>query len=183
NTAFYITDTDIPPPQLRCVAVNSNGSINLTWTDTSNSQSVFAGYYIYASTNANGPFNLLDSVMNYNTNSYLYNVSNGQSQKYWFCLKVRTSCGSGNLSVNGDTLSSIILNVLNNGGIAQLSWHHLCNPNLSSNTGLYTVYREYPKGNWVTVGTTANTNYTDNFTVCADSIYYRVEVDDNLPCT
>jgi hypothetical protein len=87
------------------------------------------------------------------------------------------------LSINGDTLSSIILNVVNNGGIAQLSWNHLCNPNLPSNSGLYTVYREYPKGNWVTVGTTTNTSYTDNFTVCSDSIYYRVEVDDNLPCT
>lgn len=183
NISYYITDTDIPPPQLKCISVNPNGSLNITWTDTSNSQNVFAGYYIYVSTNANGPFNLVDSVMNYNVTSYVYNVLNGQSQKYWFCLKVKTSCGSGSLSINGDTLSSIILNVVNNGGIAQLSWNHLCNPNLPSNSGLYTVYREYPKGNWVTVGTTNNTSYTDNFTVCSDSIYYRVEVDDNLPCT
>lgn len=183
NIAYYITDTDIPPPQIRCISVNLNGTINLTWTDTANSQNVFAGYYLYSATNANGPFTLVDSVMNYTTNSYLYNVLNGHTQKYWFYMRIRSNCGNGGLSVNGDTLSSIILNVVNNGGTAQLSWNSLCSPNIPSNSGLFTVYREYPKGNWTTIGTTSNLSFTDNFTVCADSIYYRVEIDDNLPCT
>jgi len=183
NEAFYITDTDIPPPVLRCVSINANGSVNLSWKDTSNSATVFAGYYIYKATASAGPYTLIDSVLNYATNTYLYNVANGQTQRYWFYLKSRTSCGSGSLSVSGDTLSSIIISVTNNGGTAQLSWNPLRTPKLPTSVGLYTVYREYPKGVWTSAGTTNATTYTDNFTVCADSIYYRVEIDDNLPCT
>ncbi|MFM8916859.1 MAG: hypothetical protein ACKOGP_03830, partial [Bacteroidota bacterium] len=57
-----ISFAQLSPPSLRCISVEPNGAVTLTWITTPDTGSVFGGYFIYGSPSANGPFSLYDSV-------------------------------------------------------------------------------------------------------------------------
>ncbi|MFT5054175.1 MAG: gliding motility-associated-like protein [Oceanospirillaceae bacterium] len=84
-------------------------------------------------------------------------------------------------------VSSIYLDIVNNGTSVDLNWTPVATPPLpsSTGTGTYQVYEEVPagSGNWSLIHETTNLTYSFPVTVCEiDPRNYRVELGDNLVC-
>lgn len=82
-----------------------------------------------------------------------------------------------------DTFSTIYLTLINSTNQAKLDWNSIASPNISTSTGWYKIWREYPIGVWTLLDSTTSLTYTDTIAVCDDSLTYRSEIDDNTGCT
>ena len=194
----------LPPPKLkapvlRCASVNTNGSVTLSWTKSTprDSQNTFHSYEIYASLNAGGPFQIVDSVKTpfNNAASYSYTQSapsltgmfgvTAQQQSIYYYIRTRSGCSGDSISVPSDTLRTIYLNATV-GGQNQtiLTWNALRVPLLSSHNTKYKIYKNFPIGTWTLIDSTALLTYTDTTTkqLCNDSIAYRIELPDSSGC-
>jgi hypothetical protein len=194
----------LPPPKLkapvlRCASVNTNGSVTLSWTKSTprDSQNTFHSYDIYASLNAGGPFQIVDSVKTpfNNAASYTYTQSapsltgmfgvTAQQQSIYYYIRTRSGCSGDSVSVPSDTLRTIYLNATV-GGQNQtiLTWNALRVPLLSSHNTKYKIYKNFPIGTWTLIDSTALLTYTDTTTkqLCNDSVAYRIELPDSSGC-
>ena len=177
----------LDPPTIRCADVLPNGDVSLSWDSTSDSLTSFYSYEIYYSANINGPYTLIDSVMNSQTINYIDNnparnvYTNGTG--YYYML-TRSACHGAYYSPTTDTISPMDLTLVvgGGGGIAQLSWNALTTPLLPSTTGYYYIWREAPIGTWTLVDSTMGLTYNDQVTVCWDTLSYKIQVKDDLPC-
>lgn len=170
----------LPAPKLRCASVVAGGNVALTWEVVTDATNSFNSYHIYYSNNLTGPYTEISTnITNINQTTYTDLLANANNQKYYYYMK--TLSGTTDYSESSDTLCTILLDIKNLGtGTVQLSWDPLHNP---STLGTYTVYREYPAGNWVNLGTTKNLFYTDMFTLCNAMINYYVDFEESFPCT
>lgn len=173
-------------PSLRCVSVNPNGSIQLSWDLPNGNQNEFINYTIYSSSTQAGPYLPLDSVLNFNTQTYLDGSSVGT---IYFFLRTKYDDGNGvTLSASSDTLNNMVINLTSptgNNFPPQLSWNTIRSPLPPSASGVYRIYRKVrASGTWTLIDSTTSLNYVDNSIVlCSDTLYYRIEMDDDLPCT
>jgi len=109
---------------------------------------------------------------------------NASSQPFFFYGEVY----SGGLSTPQltDTLASMFLQVGNSTeGYANLTWNAPRIPLLPSASPTYSVYRKYdtaPNSGWALAGITGSTSFTDSVVQCDDSITYRIELNNALPC-
>jgi|GEM_PF-279802 len=177
-------DNHVPAaPVIHCLAVSTNGSVTLTWQAPSDTGLDFNSYHIYTSLNAGGPFNILDSIFNYNQTTYIHNGTAANTQSVYYQLRTRTGCGV-QYSLASNTARSIFLNVAGaNTNVANLTWNAVNTPSLPSSSGNYNIYRKIgPSGAWGLLTTTTSLNYNDTLTICIDSVKYRIEIADNLPC-
>lgn len=174
-----------PSPSLRCLAVQPNGDVQLTWVPIPNLVNTFNSYHIYTAASPNGPFTELDSIFNINTNTYTHVGAGANNQSIYYCIRTRSGCEGIIYSPALDTLQTLFLTVTdpNNGTNAQLNWTPLANPLPQTSAGIYRIYKESPLGTWTQIGTSTDTNYTDPLVVCSDSINYRIELDDAAGCT
>jgi gliding motility-associated-like protein len=87
------------------------------------------------------------------------------------------------------TVSSIHLDIVNNGSSVDLNWTPVAAPPLPSSngggSGLYQVYEEAPagSGNWNIIFFTTDLTYTFPVSVCNELRNYRIQLTDNLVCT
>lgn len=177
----------ISPPELRCVAVNSDGSIVLSWNLPTGNPAEFINYSIFSATAINGPYQLIDSVTNFNTQSFTDGASLGS---IFYFIRTKYDDGTGvTYSATSDTMANIVLNVsatTGNNFPPVLTWNRLRTPNIASNSGTYLIFRKKNFiGNWTLIDSTTygNETYIDNSIVtCRDSLYYRITTFDNLPC-
>jgi len=171
-------------PQPRCVAVLPNGDVTLTWSTPPDPGATFNSYHIYTANALAGPYTLLDSIFSYTQITYTHVGANANTASRFYYIKTRSGCG-GMIYANAvDTVRSMLLNVNNpSNGTAQLSWNPIATPNISSSSGVYTIYQEYPAGVWTVTGTTTNLSFIDSIFICNGSINYRIEIADNTGCT
>lgn len=174
----------VQSPQPRCVSVLPNGDVTLTWSTPPDPSATFNSYHIYTANNLAGPYTLLDSIFSYTQTSYTHIGANANAASRYYYIKTRSGCG-GMIYANAvDTVRSMYLNVNNpSNGTAQLSWNPIATPTISSSTGVYTIYQEYPSGVWTTTGTTNNLSFIDSIFICNGTINYRIEIADNTGCT
>ena len=175
----------LPPPQLRCVSVSTNGSVILTWAEVHDTLSSFNSYHIFSATNQAGPYTDIDSIFNITKTTYLDLTANANNGITYYYLETRSSCRGMVYSNPSDTLRTIHLNILNTGtaGTASLSWNSIHSPDLPTSVGWYHIYRKYPAGTWIMIDSTQSLHYIDTITVCHAFISYYVDIDDSLPCT
>lgn len=177
------------PPQIRCVNVQPNGDVALSWMPGVDSVGSFKYYDIYYSSNPAGPFFLLDSINNFATTSYTHVGAGGNVATGYYYMGVRSGCNNylpgENLS---DTVKSIMLDVTNpNNGYAHLEWNPTNDTLVATNHPHYRILKKYSSGGgWVFVDSVLATpslmEYDDPITTCNDSISYRVEVIDSSGC-
>ncbi|MFL5763765.1 MAG: gliding motility-associated C-terminal domain-containing protein [Bacteroidia bacterium] len=173
----------VQSPQPRCVSVLPNGDVVLSWSTPADTGGTFNSYFIYTSNTAGGPFTLLDSIPVYGTTSYTHIGANANAASVYYYMQTRSGCFGHVYSSPSDTVRSIHLNVTPGTGTAILNWNAIASPNISSSSGIYNIYQEYPPGVWTLTGTTTGLSYIDTIFVCNDTINYRVEIADNTGCT
>ncbi|PCJ28531.1 MAG: hypothetical protein COA97_00865 [Flavobacteriales bacterium] len=182
-----VSITIIPPepiesPEIHCVSVIPNGDVILTWDTPIDTVSGFNDYEIFHSSNPTGPFTSIATIGNYNQTTYTHIGANGNSAPQYYYIQ-SLGCAEGTAAAVIDTASSIFLTATATGNIATLNWNPIYNPLLSSSSTWYRVYREQPIGTWTLIDSTQSLTYVDTLNLCDSLISYRVEIDDNLPCT
>jgi len=170
------------PPSLRCVNVESNGDVTLTWLPPADPLGEFDAYLIYSSTSVGGPFLLLDSVKIYAQTSYIHTGAQAQTTIHYYYLVTRYDSNAGLYSIPSDTLASMVLTVINPlNGTAHLLWTPL-KPTLLPSHSAYEIHVENPPGNWNLIANTLSTQYIDTILVCHDSLTYAIRVSDQSGC-
>ena len=169
-----------PIPTLTCLQVNANGSVVLNWLNPPSTLN-FSKYYIYRSNQKGGPYQLVDSINNTLTLSYTDLHVNANTGPFWYTMK--TDCGGGVSNPSNDTVNTMALklNVIGNGGIAQLNWNPL--QIVTPVAGLYyQVYRGFPKGTWTLVDSTQALTALDTIPLCKGHIDYKIQIKDPTGC-
>ena len=169
---------------VRCISVNSDGSVFLSWDQNALNAADFRCYYLYHSTSASGPFTAIDSIFFFNTTSrtHLTALANTNPAFYYVVFK----SNNGTPDITSQTVQAIYLNVFNPGtGFANLTWNATANPLLSTNSLYYKIYREYPVGVFtlldsVNAATSVQPmTYSSQISICSDTIKFKIEVSDD----
>ncbi|MGZ3867099.1 MAG: fibronectin type III domain-containing protein, partial [Bacteroidia bacterium] len=189
--SFCSTVFAINSPQIRCVTVLSNGTVQLHWTIPSDPTNEFQSYEVSYSPNGNvGTFTPIPSITTYTNNYTTIGGINANTTPYYFIVQVKNT--SNQILPAIDTVRTIYL-VLNspvNASIAALQWSNFHNPLPPGTSSSYNIYRGDRFNNWTQIGTVpTNTTgalyyYNDTINICGDSLYYRIELfDPVLSCT
>lgn len=166
-------------PELRCLDVDANGGITLTW-DTPSDLWDFDHFEIYYAIDRNSTFSRIKVIMENWITSYHDPYPNALNQSACYFISAYTSNG---IAYTSDTLTTIELYISNFGnGTAQLSWQPPITPPLPTYNTSYDIFKEFPAGTWNFVGNSSTMNYRDTIDVCDGIVGYRVELLDASGC-
>jgi gliding motility-associated-like protein len=172
---------------IRCLVVNSNGGVSISWDQQGINAAEFLSYYIYHSTSATGPFTAVDSVFIFNNTNRNHPSALANNNPAFYYIAFKSNIG--NPDINTEVTQAIGLNVFNpSNGFANLTWNALSNPLPPTNSVWYKIYREYPAGFFTlldSVNASTSTQpmtYSDQISICSDTIKYRIEVGDASGC-
>jgi hypothetical protein len=172
----------IESPNLHCANVLNNGDVALTWEIPLDTAGTFNSYHVYGSPNLNGPYLVIDSIFNYNQNTYTHLGAGCQQAPMYYFVRSRSGCFGKVLTPPKDTLQTIFVNIgAAVGNNYTVSWNALNTPPLSSSYPFYRVFKRVDSGPWQ-VSTTPNLFFDDSFLNCSATINYRVELQDSLGC-
>jgi hypothetical protein len=145
------------PPRIRCISVESNGNVTLTWLAPVDTGAVFGGYHIYSGNTASGPFLPIDSIFTYTTLTTTITAVNANNTSLYFYIKTREGCCS-NYSISSDTLRSIrmIVTPLSNETV-RLNWNRTHTPPLPTTLSSFVLSKELTTGVFTTFRTLPDT--------------------------
>ncbi|MFC2101291.1 T9SS type A sorting domain-containing protein, partial [Bacteroidota bacterium] len=82
-----------------------------------------------------------------------------------------------------DTLSTIFLHtILSNNNDIDLIWNPISIPIPLGSNNWYMIYRKFSNSGWILVDSTQNSYYSDNTIAINDTVYYKVEIENNSGC-
>jgi hypothetical protein len=172
----------IESPNLHCTNVLNNGDVALTWEIPLDTAGTFNSYHVYGSPNLNGPYLVIDSIFNYNQNTYTHLGAGCQQAPMYYFVRSRSGCFGKVLTPAKDTLQTIFVNIgAAVGNNYTVTWNALHTPPLTSSYPFYRVFKQVDNGPWQ-VSTTPNLFFDDSFLNCSAAINYRVELQDSLGC-
>lgn len=173
------------PPELRCLAVQPDGSVVLNWLPATDPNNDFEEYQVNVSQNLTGTYSasVVAPLATTDTN-FTPNILN--NTEYYFITAVYNT-PSGLVELYSETLRVMMPAIVaQTDTTASLEWNTQITPNLPSNSGEYEVYRRIgTTGPWNLRGTA---NYGDeefddgDFKVCEQTIQYKIETTDNSGC-
>ncbi len=177
----------VDAPEPHCANMEANGDVTVTWAPvTDQVPPSFSEYVIFHATNPAGPFTQIGTEPNISTGTFVHSAGLSPQPSNivpnYYYIRTRSGCGGLILGPPSDTIATIHLEVVNNGTSAGLSWNALMNP-LPASAGSYQIWREYPAGNWIMIGTTDGLSFSDPVTVCSQQINYQIILGDGLPCS
>ena len=177
--------TVVPPiPDLRCVSVEDNGDVTLTWKFVDGAPPTAEPYMVYHSPTPNGPFNLIDSVY-FPQTTYTHVGANGDLSSQYYFLSTEEACGVLSSTLESDTLQSIFMNAspVNLGVMAGLSWNPLHDPSLPTTFPDYDLFLKNPNTSFVNILNTPLLTYFHDAEFCDYYPEFYVEVADVSGCT
>ncbi len=168
------------PPDIRCVSVDPNGDVLLSWEHLLTAQSSTI-YNIYSSGTPNGPFTLLDTVV-YPSKTYTHSGAGANNSSVYYYLTSESDCAG--VSDPSDTLKTIKLDVtpIASSTIGDLFWNQIHIPALTTSAGIYTIFASDGSGGWANVGATADTNFQFPAQTCNSYQGFYVSLDDASGC-
>lgn len=164
------TSAQVMAPEIKCVERVGGTDIKITWKLPSNFCGPFAAYYLFADSNPNGNFNLLDSITNPSQTVYTHVGALGLAPVWYYFMKSRFFC-PGFTSLKSQTINSnlpetpniINVTVLNTPGYTLINWEQGASPE----TYGYTIYWDQNGNqNWVVLATLrgkSDTSYVHDF--------------------
>lgn len=183
-TIVVLAIPPIDPPEPRCVETLANGDVQITWVPPDDPDSTFNSYHVFYSPNIGFPFQVVDSIFNYNQTSWIHSGANGNNQNGYYYIKTRSGCfGKYWSTTTSDTITNILLNVSNSGtGVAQLNWNATHDPILPTNSPWYLIFRDPGIGTWSLIDSTMNLNYNDTIVFCDADVRYQIRQRDESGC-
>ena len=182
NSLDRLYSFTIPPVDLSCINVESNGDITLTWLPSVQGSGVFLGYDIYCIESGMLP---IATINNINTTTYTHVGANGNASAKHYYLVTKSDC-SGTTEVSfSDTLKSIFLEINDLGdGRVLVEWNPTHTPQISGENTNYNIMREYPTGVWTVRKQIpfGQYSYRDTIDICFAFINYRIEVSNSIGC-
>ncbi|MFI5150106.1 MAG: gliding motility-associated C-terminal domain-containing protein [Bacteroidia bacterium] len=176
---------NLPSPSLRCLAVQANGDVQLSWVlpdTTGSSASVFNCYGIWYSSSPGGPYTKIDSIYTFGTTTYTHTGAGANGAPCYYYIRTR-SLGGATFAPALDSLHTIFLILTNPGnGTAVLNWNPIRTPLPATSTGWYKIWRQHGAFPWVLVDSTRGFTYTDTIAICQAFINYRIEIADSSGC-
>ncbi len=164
----------IQPATMQCASISPNGDANITWVGTSDVTD-FVSYQLYFSNSLSGSYNLIATINNASTTSFLHTGASADINNCHYFIKTNGASSTG----YSDTLSTIQLIVSNlNDGNITLNWNAPMSP-LPILNSWYRIYRENPVGTWNLVDSTQNTSLIENFSICDVQVSYKIEINGN----
>lgn len=153
----------ISPPKLVCATKSANGDVTLTWQLPVNTCGPFVSYEIYHSNALNGPYNLLATINNQFTDTYLHTGADCNNQSNYYYMRSNFNCPGG-VPFSSDTLdcndpAPPELNYVTvQGAGVGIYW----SPSSSPETYAYIIYRDDGGFNPIdTIQGRFNTSYVD----------------------
>ena len=172
----------VPAPDFRCLAVQSNGDILLTWLIPPDPDLTFNSYHIYSSSSLSGPYTVVDSIFNYNQNTYLHSGAGGNNASRYYFIRTRSGCFGKVFTDPSDTLQSIFADIGTLSGISYpISWNALATPLPPTAAANYQVYKQNA-GVFQTFAQTNQLTLTDSVDACISAPAYRIELPDASGC-
>ncbi|MFT6802336.1 MAG: gliding motility-associated-like protein [Salibacteraceae bacterium] len=176
----------VDAPELRCVSVDSVGDVTLTWVSPADPSNEFLSYNVFVSPNKTGPFT--STVVNgIATNSFVDNINDASLNSYFYYLETVYDDGFGPMSSVSSVIGETILPIFGivTDSTAIVNWNPVFDPNIVSNSGVYSIFRRIGTvGSFTNIGTAnyGNENISDVFKVCSEIIFYRIETIDGSGC-
>ncbi len=180
-----IPKPQVPSPPVVCADVQLSGNVNLLWHEPQDTASIFAGYYLFSSTQKNGPYTLIDSLFSKGQTSVTHAGTAGQVQPLYYLLQVRSDSTAGK-PIPGlpyDTLQTLFVTVAafdTITGIVDITWNSLRDNPLPGSIPQYFIQREYPAGSWNPVGTTTGLFWSDTLSPGNKVVRYKVFTTDTV---
>jgi gliding motility-associated-like protein len=172
----------VPPPDFRCLAVQSNGDIRLNWLIPPDPDGTFNSYHIYSSGSLNGPYTIVDSIFNYNQTTYLHTGAGGNNASKFYYIRTRSGCFGKVLTEASDTLQSIFVDIGQINGINYtVDWNALSVPNPSSAGPDYEVFKQI-NGAYQSYLQTGSLSINESVNSCISNQGYRIELPDASGC-
>jgi gliding motility-associated-like protein len=177
--AFHTLRSQVAAPALRCLDVQLNGNVILTWIPPSDPLGEFQSYEIWYATNSAGPFSSVTVVGPLTTSSFPHTTTAATAQTIFYYMTTRYS---GGVSAGSNTLQTIFLNLFPGNVDLKLNYNHLQQPKLPSASSTFTITKEYPIGTVKNFAITTLVNYADTIDVCIAKINYQVLQSDASGC-
>lgn len=177
-----VSSAQINPPSLRCVEIQNNGDVKLSWVPPADPGDFFS-YEVFQSTQKNGPYTQLPSTLTaFSTTNYIHVGAHDTIQSFYYFMKSRSGAGGINSSINSDTLRTIFLTSFANNtfGTQDIIYNRIHTPKLPTTAPTFTILKEYPLGTWNVLATSSSTIYPDTITICKAKMNYRVIISDNV---
>jgi len=173
----------MPSPEARCTRVLANGDVQITWVVPSDPNNVFDSYHVFFSNSPGGPWNVVDSIFNYNQDSYTHVGAAADVQSRFYQIRTRSGCGGILFSPAANTIQTIFLTVLDGGaGNIALNWNPVTNPLLPSSAGIYEVFKKEGDNNFQSFSTTPTLIAQDFIEGCLQDLSYRIDIPDDYGC-
>ena len=176
--------TVVPPiPDLRCVSVQENGDVDLTWKFVDGAPPTAEPYMVYHSSNENGPFTLIDSVY-FPVTTYTHVGANGHLSSQYYFLSTEEACGVLSSTLESDTLQSIYMDItpINQGVTAYLDWNPIHDPLLLTSYTDYELFISNSGDPFVNILTTPLLDYVHDAEFCDYFAEFYVEIEDLSGC-
>lgn len=188
-------DEIMPSPEARCVSVIDDDNIQIDWETIApiNPMPASFAYVVYHSTSPNGPWTEIGTVTDVNIGSFIHStgmatnpLSTGAN---YYQIRTRSGCITAPAETPAlYTVSSVFLDIDNNGSTVDLSWNHVVDPPLGSAGGgaaMYNVFERNPSstGTWNLIYAISDLSYTRVVLECNDIVDFKIELEDNLSCT
>jgi len=175
----------LPPPQLRCTEVQSNGNVVLSWIPITDPDGIFNAYMIYSSAAAGGPYVLIDSVLNINQTNATLTGTNANNAPVYYRIRTRSSCGGFGsvLSIASNTIATMFLSTTDGGsGQINIDWTTLSNPLLTTSVLPYTLNKQVLPAALAFFATSQTNSASDFMQGCLQTINYQVSLTDQSGC-
>ncbi|MFM1932992.1 MAG: hypothetical protein RL226_2295 [Bacteroidota bacterium] len=184
--AVMQTQAQLPAPVVTCTTVNAAGNINISWTQPADPGGIFIAYEVYELNISTGVATLVGTVANYNTTNYTVPGLNGNANNYCFYV-LATSTGNP-ASAPSETICNIYLtaSAAVTPGLVELSWNmpFLTDPALVG--GDFTIFMEFPAGNWNPIATIPYANgsnlYYHEVSECTAALNFQIR-HTSSPCS
>jgi hypothetical protein len=181
---IIVVDSLMMDPKLTCIETLPNGNVQLSWTKPPPSSTycgTFDSYHVFYSLTQAGPYNVVDSIFDFNQTTWTHVGANGNTQIGYYYIKTRSGCGKYFISTPTDTINNILLTLNNPGGVAELSWNQSKDPLIATNSPMYLIYRDHGFG-FTLIDSTMNLFYSDTIVFCSQLVRYQIHQYDSSGC-
>lgn len=159
---------------IKCLSVETNGDVNISWEIATDDCSIFTAYEIYSSNSYSGSFSLLQSIPNISTSSFIHFGAGANTQKMYYYIKTISACGS----LISDTLNTILLDVTNPvNGYGHLDWNSMHSTPVTGQNAYYYIYRAISSAGFQLIDSViATAQIFDEEIYTCDEFYYKYKI-------